>query len=62
MSVNIGEVETVRSTEKAILVSDGDEDHWIPKAAIHEDSEVWKDDQSGDLVVHDWFARKKGWD
>jgi hypothetical protein len=39
------------------------DDHstWIPKSAIHDDSEVWKEDQEGKLVIKDWFAEKKGW-
>lgn len=32
---------------------------WIPQAAIHEDSEVYKDGTEGTLIVHDWFAEKE---
>lgn len=49
-------------TEKAIFVTWGDgENHWIPKSVVHDDSEVWKEGQEGDLVVKLWFAEKKGW-
>jgi hypothetical protein len=34
---------------------------WIPYSAIHDDSEVYKNGHSGELVLHDWFCEKKGW-
>lgn len=34
---------------------------WIPQSCIHDDSEVWKKGQRGDLVIMEWFAEKKGW-
>ncbi len=34
---------------------------WIPKTVVHDDSEVYKDGDSGTLVVKDWFAEKRGW-
>ena len=58
-------VEAVRETEKALLVrlADGEE-KWLPKSAIHDDSEVWELEgpgNSGTLVVHVWFINKTGW-
>jgi hypothetical protein len=60
---NVGESQCVRESDKAIQVFIGDigESVWIPKSQVHDDSEVWKLDQEGDLVVSDWFARKQGW-
>ena len=49
---------------KAVLfeVPDLDEQVWIPKSAIHDDSDVWKEGQeSGDLVVHEWLAIRRNW-
>lgn len=34
---------------------------WIPKSAIHDDSECYKADTDGDLVVFEWFAESRGW-
>lgn len=34
---------------------------WIPKSAIHDDSEVFESNDSGVLYVKGWFARKRGW-
>lgn len=34
---------------------------WVPKSAIHDDSEVYRVDDEGALVVHDWFAEERGW-
>jgi hypothetical protein len=53
-----------RESDKAVLVCapDFDEPTWVPKSALHDDSEVWKPDQDpGDLVVHEWLAEKRGW-
>lgn len=58
---NAGDVEVIRETDLAILVSDGDVEDWIPKSVIHEGSEVWELGQQGDLVVMEWFAEKQGW-
>ena len=64
MSFKIEEATVVAESEKAICVSasDLDEETWIPKSQIHDDSEVWKNGQEGDLIVTDWWARKQGWD
>lgn len=34
---------------------------WIPKSVIHEDSEVYKKDTDGELLVHTWWAEKNGY-
>jgi len=59
----IENVTVIHETDKAICVSAPifDEDTWIPQSCVHEDSEVWKDGQEGDLVVKTWFAEKEGW-
>lgn len=49
---------------KAILVDSPilDDRVWVPKSAVTDDSEVWKERQDrGTLVVEDWFADKQGW-
>ena len=32
---------------------------WIPVSVISDDSEVWKPDQTGKLVIQRWIAREK---
>lgn len=58
-------------TDKAIFVKSNDEDApdeltgfsdcTIPKSQIDDDSEVWKADTKGKLIVSDWLARQRGW-
>lgn len=63
MTFTIENCSVIASTEKAILVeSDNlDEETWIPKSVIHDNSEVYKNNTTGNLIVSDWFAKKKGW-
>lgn len=63
----IRDVFVYRETDKAILVKDGDDgpngfSEWIPKSQIHDDSDLWKEGQDGDLVVKSWLAEQKGWE
>ena len=59
----IEDVVCEKATEKAILVSGPffDEDTWVPQSQVHDDSEVWGEDDEGDLYVTRWFAEKSGW-
>lgn len=52
----------VAVTDRAILVVDGSgAKRWVPKAAVHDDSDVYDaKDQEGALVVEEWFAEKIG--
>ena len=34
---------------------------WVPQSQIHDDSDVWKEGDSGALVVTRWIAEQKGW-
>lgn len=62
---NIGKATSLRETDKAVLVLADDlaqeGEIWIPKSQIHDDSEVFKADQIGYLIVSSWYAEKKGW-
>lgn len=55
-----------RETEKAFLVIvHGDQKAWIPKSQIHEDSEIYANDEEdwsheGTLVIPRWIAEDKG--
>jgi hypothetical protein len=35
--------------------------HWVPKSQIDDDSEVYKANTEGVLIVSDWLAKQKGW-
>ncbi len=64
MSFTIPNAWCVKETEKAIACELPEVARgltWIPKSQITDDSEVWKPDQDGDLVVTDWYAEQKEW-
>lgn len=64
MPFEIPDAWCISETEKAIKVEIGEVEDgliWIPKSQIHDDSEVWKAEQSGTLVVSNWFAEQRGW-
>lgn len=53
--------EAVAETDLAICVEGiQDDDIWIPKSQVHDDSEVYKKGHEGTLVVMEWFAEKEG--
>ncbi len=49
-----------RETEKALLVRVEVEEVWIPKGQIHDDSEVYREGDTGTLIVSLWIAEQKG--
>lgn len=64
MAIDLGHASVMQETDEALrlLVPEIDmEPIWIPKSGIHDDSEAWKEDQEGTLVVKDWLAEKRGW-
>jgi hypothetical protein len=55
--VSLGDGEAIRETEKALLVRiDSGEEKWLPKSIIHDDSEVFEEGNTGDVVVAEWWA------
>lgn len=61
----MGTVRLLNSTDKAVLVEleSGDE-LWVPNSVIHDDSEIYvgvQQGEVGELYVHDWWARTKGY-
>lgn len=53
--------ETQKDTKKpgAILVKfETGKELWIPKSVVHDDSEVWKGGQDGDVVVFTWWGEQ----
>lgn len=57
----MGEVLVVRTTDKALLVEIDEDEVWIPKSVIHEDSDVRDNGDEGDLVVQLWWAEANGY-
>ena len=56
--VAFDDVVCVGQTEKAIRVRIAGKEHWLPQAAVHDDSEVYAKDHEGKLVIKGWWARK----
>lgn len=54
----IAEQETAKALR--VWIEDLEEHIWVPKSVIHDDSEVYKDGTTGELVVLEWWASKKG--
>lgn len=58
--VEIPDVVVKHETERALLVEIAGAEFWVPKSQIHDDSEVYKADTDGKLVVSEWLAKKNG--
>jgi len=54
--VSLGKFCVLRETAKSLKVKGTDGIFWVPKSVIHDDSEVYKTETSGDLVVEEWWA------
>jgi hypothetical protein len=54
------DTECIRESGKAILVTRGRREMWVPKSVIHDDSEVYEDGHHGTLVLQTWWAEKEG--
>jgi hypothetical protein len=54
-------VKVLKETEKALLVESKEtgEEHWMPKSQIHDDSDVFQDEDEGDMIVSKWLANEK---
>lgn len=49
-------VEILRESERAILVSDGDAQEWLPKSQIEYEGEVG---QTITITIPEWIAKEK---
>lgn len=58
MPARYDDARGIAETERAIRVDIDGEEFWIPKKAVHEDSEVWHLGHEGTLVICDWFMDK----
>jgi len=58
-TVRYQDVRAKQETDKAILVRFGkDDERWVPKSVIGEDSEVFQLNDEGTLEVYEWFVDK----
>jgi hypothetical protein len=48
----------VRATEKAVLYEYDGKSLWVPQSVVHDDSDIWKQDDEGVLKVKAWWAEK----
>jgi hypothetical protein len=58
------DVTPLKDSGEALLcrIPDLDEDIWIPKSQITDNSEVYEGDQpAGTLAVTGWLAEQRGW-
>lgn len=57
------ECEVIKETPKALLINIPyiDDQDWIPKSQIHDNSEIYEDKQKGVLALNLWLVEKKGW-
>lgn len=58
---SLGQASVEEETSKAVLfhVEDLDQDLWVPKSVLHDNSKVWQLHQDpGELVVKQWWAEK----
>lgn len=58
--VEIEDVFVKASTSKALLCVIDSKEYWIPQSQVDDDSEVWKKDDFGILVISEWIATEKG--
>lgn len=60
VGVCLGQAVPINETAKALLVATEDgQRHWIPKSAVHNDSEVYSlKSGPGKLIVFRWLAEK----
>lgn len=56
----VDDCEAIHETEKAVLIKLDDEEWWVPRSVICEDSEVANSGDEGTLTIKRWWAEKQG--
>jgi hypothetical protein len=64
--VSLGAHSVIAATDMALKVREDIDGcqmkpFWVPKSVIHDDSEVYASDTTGDLVVYAWWAEAEGY-
>lgn len=57
----LGRGVCVEERQLAIRVVLAGVHYFIPKSVLHDDSEVYRLNDSGKLIVKHWWAEKEGW-
>lgn len=62
MPIKLGYAIVRVETEKAVQFDTKEHGTlWVPKRAIHDDSETWDSkNNAGELVIQEWFAEQRG--
>jgi hypothetical protein len=60
VAVRIDDATCLKATDAAILVEVDGTEYWIPQSQVTEDSEIWKEGDTGTLVITDFIAEQKG--
>jgi len=58
--VEFEDVTSINDTPLALCCFIEGKNVWIPKSQIHTDSEVYRKNQSGKLIISRWIAEQKG--
>ena len=61
-ATSLGDGEVVAASDAALRIKlESGDTLWIPKSVIHDDSEVWDDEDNsyGEVIVQSWFAEKE---
>ena len=52
--------EALKETDAALLVTIEGEEVWVPKSQIDGSSDIQETDDTGTLVLNEWWAIEKG--
>lgn len=59
-AVYADDARVLRVSPKAVLVEVAGESRWVPRACLHEDSEVEHEGDHGRVAVARWWAEREG--
>ena len=57
-TVAFDDVTVKHETDKALLCVIEEDEYWVPKSQISEDSEVYNKESTGTLIVSQWWAEQ----
>lgn len=61
-TVTIVGAKCLRQSKRAIFVRFLDVSPvWVPQSVVHADSEVYRENDVGTLVLMEWWARQQAW-
>lgn len=59
-TIEFKDVKCIKETAAALLCLIGDDEVWMPKSQVDDDSEVASEGDEGVLVITEWIAIQKG--